>query len=301
MAATPPLPDWYTAPPPAWFAEAISAPCATGAVDVRGCGVAYREWGQRGAPGVLLVHGFAAHAHWWDFIAPLLADGRHVAAIDLSGMGDSGHRRAYPVDLHVEEVLAVAATLGFGPDTTLVGHSYGGFVCCLAAARHPGRFDGIVMVDSPVRPPEERLPRRRDLFGHTEHNVYPTWEQAIGRFRVVPEQGCEHDYVLAHIARHSLKEVSGGWMWKFDDRLFDTAPVVDLADEFVAVRDRLTFIYGQRSAIVTARHLEYMAGLAAGRAPFIGIPDAEHHLFLNQPVAFLTTLRAVLAERRRGG
>ena len=43
-------------------------------------------------PGLLLVHGNAAHAYWWSFIAPLLARDYNVAAMDLSGMGDSGWR-----------------------------------------------------------------------------------------------------------------------------------------------------------------------------------------------------------------
>lgn len=41
--------------------------------------------------GIVLVHGTFAHAHWWDFIAPLLADSYDVIALDLPGCGDSDH------------------------------------------------------------------------------------------------------------------------------------------------------------------------------------------------------------------
>jgi len=49
------------------------------------------RWAQAGKPGLLLVHGGFAHAHWWDFPSLLFFTDRYcVAAIDLSGMGDSG-------------------------------------------------------------------------------------------------------------------------------------------------------------------------------------------------------------------
>ena len=46
----------------------------------------------------MLVHGGAAHSRWWDHIGPLLADGRLVVAIDLSGHGDSARRESYSLD-----------------------------------------------------------------------------------------------------------------------------------------------------------------------------------------------------------
>ena len=42
-------------------------------VAVDGCGIHVALWGEEGDPGVVLVHGGAAHAHWWSFIAPQLA------------------------------------------------------------------------------------------------------------------------------------------------------------------------------------------------------------------------------------
>jgi len=295
-----PLPEWALAPAPPWFVEAVGTPSEQRLVEVRGCAVAFREWGARHRPGLLLVHGFAAHSHWWDFLAPSLRDAFDVAAIDLSGMGDSGHRRAYSPELHVEELLAVCDALGWESDVTLAGHSYGGLVSCLAAALQPQRFARLVMVDAALRLPQERAARRRESFGHTEQNVYPTLARALARFRVVPEQSCEHPYLLAHIARHSLKAVVGGFVWKFDDRLFDAAPIGALEPEFAALAGRTCFIYGARSRVVTERHREHMRRVCAGRVPFVPIADADHHLFLNQPQGFTEVLAEVLAGRIAG-
>ena len=61
----------------------------------------------------MLVHGGAANAHWWGFIAPQLARGYHVVAPDLSGHGDSGWRPDYPREVWSEEIMTVAALVRY--------------------------------------------------------------------------------------------------------------------------------------------------------------------------------------------
>ncbi|HNI66085.1 MAG TPA: alpha/beta fold hydrolase, partial [Pseudomonadales bacterium] len=77
---------------PAWYRDAITTPFVEGVVEVAGCPIHYQHWSNPGAPALLLVHGYAAHSHWWDFIAPLLLDQYQVVALDISGCGESGHR-----------------------------------------------------------------------------------------------------------------------------------------------------------------------------------------------------------------
>src|SRR5438874_549866 len=92
---------------PEWFTAAIAAPVEERWVKVEGCPIHYLRWGQPGKPGLLLVHGGFAHAHWWDFIAPAFADDYCVAALDLSGMGDSGRRPKYTAELFAQEAIRV--------------------------------------------------------------------------------------------------------------------------------------------------------------------------------------------------
>ena len=40
---------------------------------------------------------------------------------------------------------------------------------------------------------------------------------------------------------------------------------------------------------------QYMSDLMGPLAPIIEIPDAQHHLMLDQPLAFVAALRALLA------
>ena len=65
-----------------------------------------------------------------------------VAAIDLSGMGDSGWRSHYTSELRAEEIRR----LGLGAPA-LVGHSFGGMVACEIAAAMPERVKRLVLID----------------------------------------------------------------------------------------------------------------------------------------------------------
>src|SRR5262249_32951893 len=83
---------------PDWFARITAVAPEDCFVEVEGTPIHYLRWGERKRPGLLLVHGNAAHAYWWSFIAPFLARDYNVAAMDLSGMGDSGWRETYSME-----------------------------------------------------------------------------------------------------------------------------------------------------------------------------------------------------------
>ena len=46
--------------------------------------------------------------------------------------------------------------------------------------------------------------------------MYPDYETAKGRFVLSPPQKVNEPYLFDYMAFHSLKEVEGGWSWKFD-------------------------------------------------------------------------------------
>lgn len=279
---------------PDWFWEAVETETESGSVEVRDCDINYLTWSGKGSPGLLFVHGHNAHAHWWDFIAPFFKDAFQTAALDLSGMGDSGHRDEYSADVYAEEILAVADTLEMPQDTVVVAHSFGGMMALRAVATHAGRFKGLVLVDSGVRDPEEEKERDRQLERWTKPKVYPDRETAVSRFRLQPPQQCENQYIVDHIARNSV-EYDDGWVWKFDEeqgsRMKRTG---DVAEDLKAVTGKIALIYGQNSASFSARSADYMKRLKP-ELEVIELADAQHHLFLDQPMAFVETLKKLLA------
>jgi pimeloyl-ACP methyl ester carboxylesterase len=278
--------------PPPWFTAAIDALVEQRAVDVDGATIAYRVWGKRPDAGIVLVHGGAAHARWWDHIAPLLATGRQVVALDLSGHGDSARRDRYSLDQWADEVLAVAAAAGITTPPTVVGHSMGGFVALRAASRYGSRLAGVVAIDSPVHDitPEERAARDRRAFGPLR--VYPSREAAVARFHPIPDQPVL-PYVTAHVARTSVRQVDGGWSWKFDPAVFARH---QLPAALLTRLDCRVALFRAEHGILSPEVSEIMYDRLGRLAPVIEIPAAGHHVMLDQPIALVTGIRTLLSD-----
>ena len=280
------------ADPPAWFTAALAAEPAASAVTVADTEICYRAWGTVGASGLVLVHGGAAHARWWDHIAPLLTAGRRVLAVDLSGHGDSGRRTAYSLDGWAEEVRAVATAGGITGPPIVIGHSMGGFVALRAAGLFGTELEGIVVIDSPVQDisPEDQAARQQRAFGPLR--VYPTREAAIGRFHPMPDQPTL-PYVLHHVADTSVRAVDGGWSWKFDPAVFGRAQGTP---QLLRQLDCRVALFYAEHGIVPPQTSELMYDSLGQLAPLIEIPAAGHHVMLDQPVALVTAIRTLLAD-----
>ena len=101
---------------------------------------------------------------------------------------------------------------------------------------------------------------------------------------------------MEFIARHSLRASDSGWTWKFDvgalgARRWDEPFAAHLA----GMRCRRALFYGEHSALVSRDIAAYMASLLGPAAPVVEIPQARHHLMLDQPLAFVAALRTLLA------
>jgi pimeloyl-ACP methyl ester carboxylesterase len=284
-------------PAPAWFDRVVAVEPESAFVEVEGARIHYLRWGDRAKPGLLLVHGNAAHAYWWSFIAPFLAREYNVAAMDLSGMGDSDWRKDYSMEQFVQEQLAVceaASMFANGELPIIVAHSFGGFVTMLTGALYGDRLAGTVIVDSPVNPPDRPGgPPKRVL---RPHNIYPTMASALARFRLMPPQTCDNLYIVDWVARRSLKAVEGGFTWKFDPAIWQRFSIGDTAARLRATKCRIAIFRGENSILMPPEIGEYMFNLLGRAAPVVTVPEAQHHVMLDQPLALVAALRALLAD-----
>ncbi len=118
---------------------------------------------------------------------PFLARDYNVAAMDMSGMGDSEWREHYSMEIFAEEQLAVCEEAGMfvlAEPPMIVAHSFGGFVTMLTGALYGNRLSGTVIVDSPVNPPgRPGGPPERAI---KPHHIYATMAAALARFRLMP-------------------------------------------------------------------------------------------------------------------
>ncbi len=283
-------------PAPQWFVKALADKPEEHFIEVDGVQIQYLRWGDRAKPGLILSHGNGAHAHWWAFIAPYLAQEYNVAALSFSGMGDSQERNSYSLEDYAREQIAVCEHSGmFENDEPpiIVAHSFGGFATMVTGALYGDRLAGVIIVDSPINPDRDGGPPDRE---GRPHRIYPTLAAALARFRLAPPQTCENAYIVDYIARNSLKEVEGGWTWKFDPLIWQRFEIGDRAQRLKEISCRLAIMRGERSLIFPPEIGDYMFELLGKNVPVIEIPEAQHHIMLDQPLAFVAALRALLGD-----
>jgi pimeloyl-ACP methyl ester carboxylesterase len=265
-------------------------------IEVEGCGIHYLRWGRRGLPGLVLVHGGAAHAHWWSFLAPLLNASHDVVALDLSGHGDSHRRSVYTRELWAREVIEVAHAAGFAAPPIVIGHSLGGLVAIVAASLWGIELAGAILVDSPVDKPSPDGGAAPVDRKPGPAKTYLDRESAIKRFRLIPEEPIVNPFIIDHIARHSVRQVDGGYTWKFDPAILRRVSDDSMRHHLTRIRCRVALLRGEHSVIMPPETAAYMVEQLSRSAPLVEIPEAYHHLFLQQPLAFVAAIRALLSD-----
>ena len=108
-----------------------------------------RQDGPRGAPALLLIHGNASSARWWDELVPMLTRFHHVIRIDLLGHGRSAKPadRSYALPDQARRVGAAMDRLGV-ERVVAVGHSSGGAAATALAEQRPGLVAALVLINT---------------------------------------------------------------------------------------------------------------------------------------------------------
>ena len=116
----------------------------------------------------------------------------------------------------------------------------------------------------------------------------------------MPPQSCRNAYIADFIARRSLKpapmeEGGEGWTWRFDPQLWsklDRSAMSSLMLE--DSQTPLVHIFGANSKIVrTLPRLGHSPSLLDGLTKIV-IPDSEHHIMVDQPLALVAAIRGLL-------
>ncbi len=298
---------------------------------MEGAKIELLTWGQVGKPGLIFVHGNSAHADWWSFICPFFADDYRVAALSISGMGASDWRETYSFETFATEIHECAKAAGlYEADVKpiYIGHSFGGSQVFYSASKYPERMRSALLLDTGFGgppTPEQMEEFRREAeerakaaggpppdpaqFAHRGPNqsgrpnrVYPTLEAALTRFRFMPPQVPGNLFVADFIARRSLKRTkmpdgSDGWTWKFDPGLWSKLDRSAMNEVSNANAAPLAHIYGDKSNIMRRRASGGVSPSSPipASAPHIAIPDSEHHIMVDQPLALVAAIRSLLA------
>ncbi len=306
-------------PSPPWFKNALDRAPERRLVPVQGANIELLTWGRVGDPGLIFVHGNSAHADWWSFLAPFFAEDHRVAAISFSGMGGSDWRETYAFDTFAAEIFECGQAAGLyeaAAKPIYVGHSFGGSQVFYSACRYPERMRAAILVDTGFGGPptaeqmeawrkeEEAAGRKVPTWGRSQrtrpNRVYATLPQALARFRFMPPQVPGNLYIADYIARCSLKraplpEGGEGWTWRFDPffwQKLDRSAMNEVRVDAGAAP--MAHIFGDRSDIIR-RHSFQARDYIPPAVPQIIIPDSQHHIMVDQPLALVAAIRALLA------
>jgi pimeloyl-ACP methyl ester carboxylesterase len=132
------------------------------------------EWGQTGAPRMLLLHGFPEYGGAWSELAQELADTYHLIAPDQRGYGQSYAPQevgAYAAPALIGDMAALLET--FEGPTIVVGHDWGAAVAYGLAIARPDLVSQLVILNGVHPGPFQRaLARGGDQAAASQYIHY---------------------------------------------------------------------------------------------------------------------------------
>jgi len=239
---------------------------------------------------VVFVHG-ALHDHSvWTLLARWYAHhGWAVLAVDQPGHGRSGGTPAASVEALADWLVALldAACVA---EAQLVGHSMGSLVALEAAARHPARAAGLVMIGTayPMKVSPALLSTARDEPARAIAMVNALSHAGIASKPSYPGPGAWLHGANSALM-HRIQDGADGNLFEHDFRLCDAyAHGLEAA---AAVRCPAHVIVGERDVMTPPRAAAEL--VAALRAPVLRV-RAGHALMQEAPDAVLNALRQAL-------
>jgi len=269
-------------------------------IDAPGLRLHYLDWGNEGAPPMLLLHGFSGHAHTWDTFARAMSDRFRVLALDQRGHGDSGWAKdgAYAVDDHAADIAAFHDRLALGP-IVLIGLSMGGRNAIKYTSRHPDRVDRLVIVD--IGP--DIAPLGAERVRRTAAEAPEEFTDVDGAMAYLRQQAifftAASEAALRHRVEHGLKKLpSGRYTWKYDKALRDqrragTVPQIDLWPAVRQIKAPTLIVRGSESDVFSPETAKRMHELIP-QSRLVEIPGAGHSVPADAPEAFERAVREFL-------
>lgn len=269
-------------------------------VDVAGLRLHVQDYGAAGKPAMLCVHGGAAHAHWFDFVAAGFNADYHVRAIDLRGHGESQWDKSptpdysyarYAADIHeLTEKLDLR-------DFILIGHSMGGMISTVYAGTYPGRAKAFILVDSTINMTPERV-ANLNAVGNREGRSYANQNEFLANYKVRPGGSTTAPEVLRHLAQKSGRQFDDGrWRYKFDRKVYAKRERVDSFPYWNKIKIPALLMKGDRSARITPETIAEVKS----RAPQVKVTEvanSDHHITLDNPLGFVQAVNKFLNDTK---
>ncbi len=238
-----------------------------------------RVWATGSGPTVLAVHGLGGSGRYWQGLVDLVRDRYQVVAPDLAGFGGSAKPRhaSYDRTFHLANLDAAP---GVEEAVAVVGHSIGGTLAALWAARHAGRVRALALAAAPFPSAdgrhawmrEGRPPRGMRLAARGIRLLVPLLSLPVGVVRGYPGP------IALDYGRQRLRARAPTMWWLLHDP--------DMDDELERVRDGLALC---AVLLAQARDDRTVLADAVGRwasllphAERIEVPSGGHQFLIRE-------------------
>ena len=270
----------------------------------------YVDWGNHGAPPLLLVHGGRDHSRSWDWVAQALRHDWHVIAPDLRGHGDSDWSDTgdYSPLANLYDLAQLIHQLRLAP-VTIVGHSYGGHLSLRYAAIYPDNVRKLVAIEGLGPSPElfekrasipidqrirDWIDARRAAAGRVPKR-YPTLETAFERMKEANHHLSEAQ--ARYLTVHGISQnEDGSYSWKFDNVVHVFPPFDLTATQLSELWQRITcptlLMVGKKSW--ASNPAEDGRAQSFRDAKVIAYDDAGHWVHHDQFEKFVADLKGFL-------
>ena len=271
----------------------------------------YVDWGNHGAPPLLLVHGGRDHCRNWDWVAHALRDDWHIIAPDLRGHGDSqwSGDGSYRMASYIYDLSQLIHQQGLAP-VSIIAHSLGGNIALRYSGIYPDNVRQIIAIEGLGLSPQllakrakktidekmrDWIDEQRGLAARVPRR-YASIEEAFKRMQgenkhLSPEQA-------RHLTVHGVNQnEDGSYSWKFDNYV-RSFPPYDMVDADVQrlwgrISCPTLLVYGKESWATDPREdgrIEYFKN-----ADVAAFEKAGHWVHHDQLEGFLKVSREFLA------
>jgi pimeloyl-ACP methyl ester carboxylesterase len=253
----------------------------------------FSEWGDPGAPQVLLLHGGNQSAHSWDLVSLHLSDRYHVFALDQRGHGDSEWARDqdYSIDAKVDDALAFVDDQGL-ESPVIMGHSMGGRVTMGMALARPELARGIVLVDVG---PELSSTGVQVIANFVTHNVeFDDLDEFLDNV-VKYDRFRTREHIARTVKYNMLRRADGKYISKVDHRRVPVSSSDVTLDDVVRITCPVLLVRGGESDILEPEAAARFAGaLPQGR--LVTVPNTGHNVHSGNTPGFLDAVGPFLAD-----
>ncbi|HLG58803.1 MAG TPA: alpha/beta hydrolase [Vicinamibacterales bacterium] len=263
-------------------------------VTSNGLRIHYVDWGNPGAPPLILIHGLDRVARTFDHLATHFTSRFHVIALDMRGHGDSGWdpEGRYLVEDHAGDLDGLVRQLGLR-NITVWGNSTGGRVAQVFAGMYPDLVSRVISEDvGPERPRQISDSYSRRVA--QEEAGWASEEELLGQLRKT-SSGTSDAVLVPYVRYGTKRRADGRIIWKRDPKLVNGFVPTDLWRFVREIKAPALYVIGGRSTIVPRATQDELKKVLP-KVQIVTMPGLGHYPSDEKPEEFLAIVDEFLSK-----